>query len=345
MAGTAVILGTGLIGCSIGIGLRTLGWKVSGWDPDAARLRDAVGMGALDDGALDAGAAESAELVVLAGPVNAVVEQLMTMPLSGLVIDVAGVKQVVVDAGAGVERFVGTHPMAGRETSGPEHASGSLFHGATWVLTIDNASEPDLGVVERLVEDLGANPVRMSAADHDRAVALASHLPHLLAAALVNQVAADPDGLRLAAGGFRDLTRVAMSDPGWWVDVLTSNRAALGLALRQLASALDRAADRVEAEDVAALAQTLTAARNSRQAMAAPVETVGVVLRDEPGEIARVGHSLSESGVDLRDLQLRHAVHGGGGVLTLSVRRGEAEALRAALRNDGFQLLAADPDP
>jgi prephenate dehydrogenase len=340
MTRRAALLGTGLIGASVGIGLRAAGWQVQAWDPDPVALHRASLVGAFDIACDDRGSAlESAELVVLAGPVTSIVHILETLDSQALVTDVAGVKQPVLAAARHLPRFVGGHPMAGRETSGPDGASGSMFRGATWVLTTDDADEAALAEMTAIVETMGANPVRMSAAEHDAAVAAASHLPQVTAAALVGAVAAQQGALDLAAGGFRDLTRVALSDPGWWIDVLTANRDEVSASLRSLARALEGFADAVERQDREALSERLSRSREIRAGMAAPVETVSMVLEDRPGEMARVGLALSLSGVDLRDLQLRHAVHGGGGVLTLSVRSGEAERLRQALELEKFTVL------
>jgi len=336
----AAVLGTGLIGASIGIGLRGLGWEVVGWDPDETASQGAVKCGAVDRLADSLETAMvDADLVVLAGPPIAIEEQLKTLKTESLVTDVAGVKAPMVAAGRHLQRFVGGHPMAGRESSGPAGASGSLFRGATWVLTTDHANPSDLEIVARMVADLGAIPVVMEAADHDAAVAAISHLPQVVASALVNRVARHPTALDLAAGGFRDITRIALSDPGWWTDVLVENRTALGSLIRGLGEDLNTWADLIESQDREAVGAEMLAARSARRSLSAPVAAVGVVLDDRPGEIARVGHALETSGVDLRDLQLRHATHGGGGVLTLSVKAAEADRLMAALRADGFRLL------
>ncbi len=336
----AAVLGTGLIGSSIGIGLRGLGWEVAGWDPDPEALATAVAVGALDSAAPDRSEAlAGVDLVVLASPVAAIVDMLPGLVTDALVTDVGGVKGPVVEAARGLSRFVGGHPMAGRETSGAIGASGSLFRGATWVLTEDGASPEDLEAVRTIVAGLGAIPVVMTAGTHDTAVAASSHLPHLAAASLVSVLADDPVAFRLAAGGFRDLTRVTLSEPGWWTDVLVANREEVAGSLRDLSRRLEDWASIVASADRSALLDGLSEVRSVRRGMAAPVASVGVVLEDRPGEIARVGHSLSESGVDLRDLQLRHATHGGGGVLTLSVRAEESERLREALLADGFRLI------
>jgi len=336
----AAVIGTGLIGASVGIGLRRRGWHVRGWDPAPGALTAAAAVGGIDDPAASRDdAVAGADLVVLAGPVSAIVADLGALETDALVTDVAGVKGPVVAAGRRLAHFVGGHPLAGRETSGPEGASGSLFHGATWVLVSSDARAADVARMEEVVTGLGAVPLVLDADTHDTAVAVSSHLPHVVASGLVGAVGGDPVAARLAAGGFRDLTRVAMSDPSWWVDVLVANGAAVSSALRSLADDLVGVARLLESGDGPALGERLAAAREVRLALAAPVATIGVVLEDRPGEIAHVGRALAESGVDLRDLQLRHATHGGGGVLTLSVRAQDLEPLRAALAAEGFRLL------
>ena len=335
----AAVLGTGLIGASIGIGLRRLGWAVVGWDPDRAALMTAAKVGAIDQMADEAAEAEGADLLVLAGPPAAIEGMLAELETDALVTDVAGVKTPMVAAGSNLRRYVGGHPLAGRETSGPGGASGSLFQGATWVLTTDNTDPVSLAEMSDLVTRLGAIPLHLSAAQHDEAVAAISHLPQVLASALVNRVARDPGALDLAAGGFRDLTRIALSSPSWWPDVLVENRAPLAAMLRELGGDLMAWADLVEEQNREQIGAALLSARAARSSLTAPVSAIGVVLEDRPGEIARVGHALEISGVDLRDLQLRHATHGGGGVLTLSVRAAEADLLATTLRAEGFDLI------
>jgi prephenate dehydrogenase len=338
---TAAILGTGLIGSSIGLGLRAAGWRVIGWDPDAVVADRAFERGAVTEVATDFGAAVTGplDLVVLAGPPGAIATVVRTLDVPGLVIDVAGVKAPIV-AAARPARFVGTHPMAGRESTGPDAASAALFRGAAWVVVTDGAAATDIAAVEEIIVTLGARPVRMTAAQHDRAVAAISHLPQVLAATLVTEAAERTQALDLAAGSFRDLTRVAASDPVPWAQLLGANREAVVAAVEDLRRRLAEVVDELDRGDDAALEEMLTSAREHRRALAPPVVAVRVVLADQPGELAKVGHALEASEADIRDLQLRHAPHGGGGVLTLSVRPGEAEALRDALIVEG--LLLAD---
>jgi prephenate dehydrogenase len=232
--------------------------------------------------------------------------------------------------------------MAGREHAGPEAASAALFRGAPWVICDDGASAEDVDRLRSIVGSLGANPVVMSAQRHDQVVAAVSHLPHLLAVALVNTVADNPDASELVAGSFRDLTRVASAESSWWPEVLVSNADAVTGALDDLVRSLESLGSRVRAGDIDGLGTALDEARARRGSMAPPVAVVQVVLQDKPGEIAAVGHALQRSKVDVRDLQLRHAVHGGGGILSLSVRPGEVETLKAALVTEGFEIETDD---
>lgn len=337
---TATILGTGLIGASLGAALHQEGWHVIGWDPSLEVSREALQMQAIDEvAAAETETITGSDIVFLAGPVSAIVDGLSRFRTEALVTDVAGVKGPVVEAARKLPRFVGGHPMAGRETSGPRAASAAMFQGATWILTTDGAPEEDLAVMESVVTTLGAVPVRMTAAEHDAAVAATSHVPQVLASALVNLVARDGMALSVAAGGFRDLTRIALSEPSWWTDILSHNREEVARLIRSLGEDLSGWADRIETADQPAVADLLQQAREARRSLTAPVAAVNVLLEDRPGEIARVGHALAESGVDVRDLQLRHATRGGGGVLILSVRPGQEGVLVTALRAEGFRLV------
>lgn len=336
---SAGILGTGLIGASIGQALVASGWDVYGWDPSPETLEAAAKVGALSvacDGA-DPVVAAARDVLVLAAPPDAVLALVAGLDTEHLVMDVAGVKQSVVDA-ARPSRFVGTHPMAGRERSGPEAASKALFRGAAWVVVTDGASPSDLDVVEQIITTTGARPIRMTAAEHDEAVSMISHLPQLLAATLVTGAADRTNAMELAAGSFRDLTRVAASDPHVWAQLLLANRAAVIGALDDLQGRLAGLSTALADEDRDSLLGLLERAQSLRRGLAPPVVAVRVALADQPGELARVGRALESSGVDVRDLQLRHAPYGGGGVLRLSVRHEEAETLRAAVLAEGLLL-------
>ncbi len=318
--------------------LRQAGWTIAGWDPDASALAVAARRGAVDHLCSTADEAlEQVDLVVLAGPLNATLATLRELRTDALVTDVAGVKQPVVRAKPPGLRLVAGHPMAGREQAGPTAATPALFRGAAWIICPDGARDEDLVRVGRVIESVGAIPYRMPAAEHDRVVAAISHLPQLLAVSLVNLASADPGAMELVAGSFRDLTRVAASEPGWWPELLAANRTNVSRAIASLMEHLEAARQEI-GSDPASLTSRIESARTQRQGMASPEVRVGVVLQDRPGEIAAVGRALEQSAVDVRDLQLRHAPHGGGGVLTLSVRPAEATALRESLAAEGFTL-------
>jgi len=330
------VIGTGLVGGSIAAGLTSAGWDVVGYDADRDTLevaleRELIGI-AVDSvaGILDA----PAEIVVVAAPPKATIEILASLETSAVVMDVAGIKTAVVDAAEHLPMFVGTHPMAGRETSGPKAASPALFRGANWVV-VEGSSEEATDRAVEVISELGANPVFMTAAAHDEAVAAISHLPQVLAAGLLASAADAPEALDLAAGSFRDLTRVAASQPIPWVEILKSNESAVLAAVDSLRDQLARIESALRSDDDDLLAY-LSRSRDVRRSLGAPVAAVRVSLADEPGEIARVGHALEESHVDVRDIQMRHAPYGGGGVLTVSVRAGEEEALRHALEHVGL---------
>jgi prephenate dehydrogenase len=336
---SVAILGTGLIGASVGLALKEQGWTTIGWDPSPEALEQAAERHAADVIAPSVSQAiEGVDLVVLAGPLDANVATLRGLDTDALVTDVTSVKLPMVTSAPAGLRFVGGHPMAGREHAGPGAASPALFRGAPWVICDDRASPEDLDQLMAIVKSVGANPVVMSAERHDRVVAAVSHLPHLLAVALVNTVSGNRDAEELLAGSFRDLTRVASAESTWWPEILISNADAVTAAIDDLVGSLEDLRGRVVAGDTTGLASQLEEARISRVAMAPPVARVRVILQDKPGEIAAVGHALQTSKVDVRDLQLRHAVHGGGGILTLSVRPGEIEPLKAALAGEGFDI-------
>lgn len=336
----ATIFGTGLLGASVGLALRSRGWLVRGWDPSADALQMALGRGALES-VLDAPSTEGADLVVLAAPPDAITETLQRMDTGALVTDIAGVKTPIVQAATHLPHFVGGHPMAGGETSGASLASSALFHGATWVLTSDRADEADLERMRHIVGSFGANPVVMTAEEHDAAVARVSHLPHVLAAALMRLAEDDPATLGLAGGGFRDLTRIAAADSTWWAEVLAANAEQVGTSIDELQEALEMW-KRTMKSGGGELAARLESARRARLGLGEHHTQVRVILVDRPGEIARVGHALETSRVDVRDFQLRHGEHGGGGVLTISVRGNGKDALTEALMDEGFEVKVDD---
>jgi prephenate dehydrogenase len=336
---SAGIIGLGLIGGSIGAGLVGAGWDVVGYDAEADVVGEAkrLGLAARFVDSIDGVVEEAPDVIVVAVPPKATIECLHRLRTDLPVMDVAGVKGAVVQAAAHLPGFVGTHPMAGRETSGPGAASGALFRGASWVV-VDNASPDADAVVVSVIEALGGDVIRMTAAEHDAAVAKISHLPQLVAGALLAGADDTEGAIELAAGSFRDLTRVGASQPLPWVELFRANSEAVLDAVGALKTQLSLLEAAILTDDDTLLGM-LTHARETRQALGAPAAAVRVALADQPGEIAKVGHALEESQVDVRDIQLRHAPHGGGGVLTISVRPGDEEPLKKSLEDVGLLLV------
>ncbi len=335
----AAIFGTGLIGTSLGMALRQVGWEVAGWDPSQDALEAATNRGAVDLACdYQQEAVEGAEVVVLAGPLSATIRTIGRLRTDALVTDVAGVKTPVTRARPPGLRLVAGHPMAGREQAGPGAATASLFRGAAWIICPDGAEPADVDAVSDLVKSIGANPFLLSAEEHDRIVSDISHLPQLLAVALV-ELLSRRAGIaeQLVAGSFRDLTRVAASESNWWTEVLTANDANVSDSIGRMIGLLMEIDSEIGSV-AGPLASRMDRARSKRKELEPPVARVGVVLYDRPGELARVGRALELSAVDVRDLQLRHHPHGGGGVLVLSVRPEEAPSLRGALLRADFVL-------
>lgn len=333
------IIGLGLIGGSIAAGLTKAGWTVIGYDsdPDALSVARERGLASEYVGSIDDVVGAHIDVLVVAVPPKATLEILASLETEHVVMDVAGVKAAVLDGAGHLSGFVGTHPMAGRETSGPTAASAALFRGASWVVIDGAAREADASVVS-LIQTLGGRVVRMTAAEHDAAVARISHLPQLIAGALLATALKEEGALDLAAGSFRDLTRVGASQPIPWVEILQTNASAVLDSIGVLRERLALLEAALVSDDDTLLA-LLSEARQTRRSLGAPVAAVRIALADQPGEIAKVGHALESSAVDVRDIQMRHAPHGGGGVLTISVRPGEEGALSHALEDEGLLLV------
>ena len=342
----AQIVGTGLIGGSIGAALRRRGWVVTGYDLVDERAERAVRLGATDR----AGRDPDAELVFVATPARAVVpaaaDALARHPRA-VVTDVAGVKGPVL-AGVSDPRFVGGHPMAGSEQEGVDGSDPEMFEGATWVLTPEAHTDPQaFTTVRSVVSSLGANVVELPARRHDDLVAMVSHVPHLTAATLMN-LAADTalehaTLLRLAAGGFRDMTRIAAGEPTIWPDVCFENADGILEVLDRLLTALTEVRGVVASRDRGELLELLERARHARVNLPAGVPSAddAVELRvpvpDRPGVLAEVTTLLGEMGVNIYDLEIAHSAEGERGVLVMVIRESAAAAVREALHTRDYR--------
>ncbi len=349
------VLGTGLIGGSIGLALVERGVDVHGWDRDTGRLARAKELGAITL-AFDAleDAVAGVELVIVATPVGAVIDVVRAALDAGapLVTDVGSVKGPVV---AGVEaacpdrasRFIGGHPMAGSEQDGVDGARADLFVGATWVLT-PTVSTDEHAITELMdfVRALGADVVTITPDHHDVLVALVSHVPQLAASTLMDVATAHEEEhrtlLRLAAGGFRDMTRIAAGHPAIWPDILGANRAAVLDALDAYLAALQTARDLVAGDDRSGLLSLLERARSARRnlpvgaAIATDLVELRVPVTDRPGVLAEVTTLAGALGVNVADVEIAHSLEGGAGVVVLVVAADGADALEAGLHDLGY---------
>jgi prephenate dehydrogenase len=339
----AAVVGTGLIGSSVGLALRARGWHVSGRDADPAHAAAAQARGAIDVVGDDV----HAEVTFVATPVGMVAaEAAAALEGGGVVTDVGGVKSSIV-ASIDHARFVGGHPMAGSEQDGVDGADPELFSGAVWVLTPVASTDPGAhALVRSVVTSLGAEVLELAPEDHDDLVAVVSHVPHLAAAALMGLAAerAEANGalLRLAAGGFRDMTRVASGDPGIWPDICAENSVAIVELLSALESALAAMRQRVATGDRAALFQALQRARSARTRLPGRLPDLGamaelrVPVPDRPGVLADITTLATELGVNIDDLEIAHSSEGDAGVVILLVRSSLVERLAGALAERGY---------
>jgi prephenate dehydrogenase len=340
----ANVIGMGLIGGSIGMALRDQAWTVTGYDRDVGRSARALELGAIDGVGTDA----NAQVTFVATPVKAVADEARQalQATSGLVTDVGGVKESIC-AAVDDPRFVGGHPMAGSEREGVDGADASLFRGAVWVLTPTDRTEGQaFAELRSIISGLGAEVVSMPPAEHDRMVAVVSHVPHLTAATLMtmaDQRSADHRALlRLAAGGFRDMTRIASGHPGIWPDICDTNRTAI---LEALDGLIDSLGDirRVVAESrrdelVGLLDRARRARMNLPVRFGRPAQLVEVLIPvpDRPGAIAEVANTATRIDVNILDLEIMHSAEGPQGVMHLLIEAHRTEDLRSALHEAGF---------
>lgn len=345
------VLGVGLIGGSIGLAARDrLGAEVAGFDPDPGTLELALERGALDRAAGDvADAVDGADAIFCAAPVGAlpglVGGAIAASGPGAVVTDVGSTKRGLLDRLAGLDgygRFIGGHPLAGAETAGVEGSRGDLFEGARWYLTPDERSEGLLfDRLHGLVAGLGARPLAIDAAAHDREMAHVSHLPHVLANVLVASAAA-PAADATEGGGravevgrsFRDATRVAGANPPIWADIYGTNSDAVAAAIDEAVERLREAAELIRSGSSEAIGSWQEAAAEDRRRIleagastAAHVE-LRVAVPNRPGTVAEIALALGRAGVNIEDMALFPASDGRSGAISLWVA-GDADAERA----------------
>ncbi|MEU6539906.1 prephenate dehydrogenase [Streptomyces sp. NPDC047000] len=357
---TALVIGTGLIGTSAALALVQRGVTVHLADHDPEQARTAAALGAGTDELPE----EPVDLALVAAPpahVAAVLADAMRRGAARGYLDVASVKggprRELEALGLDLSSYIGTHPMSGREKSGPLAATGELFEGRPWVLTPTRDTDTEvLNLALELVSYCRAVPVVMDADAHDRAVALVSHMPHLVSSMVAARLEnAEEAAVRLCGQGIRDVTRIAASDPGMWIDILSANPGPVADLLGDVAADL--------AETVEALRALQSSDEAKRRAGAGGIEdvlrrgnagqvrvpgkhgsaprtyeTVAVLIDDQPGQLARIFADADRAGVNIEDVRIEHATGQQAGLVQLTVEPKAAPVLTAALRQRGWSI-------
>ncbi|AXG77119.1 prephenate dehydrogenase [Streptomyces paludis] len=357
---TALVIGTGLIGTSVALALAGRGVTVHLRDHDPTRARTAAALGA----GTDEEPAGPVDLAVVAVPPTHVAATLAAEMRAGAArgyLDVASVKggprRELAALGADLSAYIGTHPMAGKERSGPLAGSADLFDGRPWVLTPTRDTDTEvLNLALELVALCRAVPVVMDADAHDRAVALVSHTPQLISSMVAARLeTADETDVRLCGQGIRDVTRIAASDPAMWVEILSANPGPVADVLSGIAAdlaetveslrALQSADDEKRQGGAAGIEDVLRRGNAGRERVpgkhgAAPAayEIVAVHVSDQPGELARIFADAGRAGVNVEDVRIEHATGQQAGLVQVMVDPAAAPVLAAALRERGWSI-------
>jgi prephenate dehydrogenase len=362
--GSVAVVGVGLIGGSFAAALKRLEptLRVVGIDTDLRGLEWALSHGLIDAASLPDGLGaqewlgpEGVDLVVLATPASRVlewIERLGVLSFGGVVTDVASTKSGVI---AAAERhlgdhasFVGGHPMAGSERSGVEAADADLFRGSYYVLTPTPSTDVDAyRRVHALVSEFGCRVISVDAGSHDEAVAIVSHVPHVAASALVELAAghAGQDGelLRLAAGGFKDTTRVAAGSPDLWTGICMDNADAVAGGVEELREVLGEFAGMLRAGDSEGLREWLARAAEVRRSLPAQwvpatsrLTEVVVPVLDRPGVVAEVTTAASRAGCNIEAIEIDHVSEASAHLVIVMTDEGDIERFVGDLRAAGY---------
>ncbi|WP_121747555.1 prephenate dehydrogenase [Streptomyces sp. E2N166] len=357
---TALVIGAGLIGTSAALTLAGRGVRVHLADNDPDRARTAAALGAGSDEP-PPGPVDLALVAVPPAHTAAVLAGAMRAGVARGYADVAGVKggprRELEDLGLPLGSYIGTHPMAGKESSGPLAASADLFEGRPWVLTpMPDTDTEVLNLALELVALCRAVPVIMDAAAHDRAVALVSHTPQLVSSMVAARLqTADETAVRLCGQGIRDVTRIAASDPRMWAEILAANPGPVAEVLAGVAADLEdtveslralQSADEAKRRGGAAGIEDVLRRGNAGRARVpgkhgeapASYETVAVPISDQPGELARIFADAGRAGVNIEDIHIDHATGRQAGLVQLMVSPTAAPALSTALRERGWSI-------
>ncbi|WP_306337236.1 prephenate dehydrogenase [Streptomyces sp. KL118A] len=357
---TALVIGTGLIGTSAALALASRGVTVHLDDHDPGQARTAAALGA----GTDAPPEGTVDLCIVAVPpahVATTLADVMGRGAARACIDVASVKggprRELEALGLDLTTYIGTHPMSGRERSGPLAATADLFEGRPWVLTPTRDTDTEvLNLALELVALCRAVPVVMDADAHDRAVALVSHMPHLVSSMVAARLEhAEESAVRLCGQGIRDVTRIAASDPRMWIDILSANPGPVADLLAEVAADLDETVSALRALQSADSAKRTEGATGVEQVLrrgnagqvrvpgkhgAAPAayEVVAVLIDDQPGQLARIFADADGAGVNIEDVRIEHATGQQAGLVQLMVEPQSAPVLTVALRERGWSI-------
>lgn len=353
---SVLVLGTGLIGTSVALALRGQGKRVLLADRDLTSVRLARELGAGEEWRHD----QRVDLAVVAVPPQHVASELKGLQSRNVATwytDVASVKVEPIararELGCDMRSYVPSHPLAGREKSGPGAARADLFLGRPWAFSPTPEADPAaVAAVVELIELCGANPVEVGAREHDQAVAVVSHAPHVAASAVAARLAETSEAaLGLAGQGVRDVTRIAGGDPGLWLGILSGNAGPVAEVLDAVARDLGGAAAALRAlaegepgaaDEVTGLLKRGVAGHGripgKHGGPAARYGVVQVVIGDRPGQLARLFQVCEEIGVNVEDVRLEHAPGLPLGLAELSVRPDAVPTLAAALRERGWQV-------
>jgi prephenate dehydrogenase len=357
---TALVIGTGLIGTSAALALAGRGVTVHLADHDPEQARTAAALGAGTDEAPEG----PVDLAIVAAPpahVAGVLADAMRRGAARGYVDVASVKggprRELEGLGIDLSSYIGTHPMSGREKSGPLAASGDLFEGRPWVLTPTRDTDTEvLNLALELVSHCRAVPVVMDADAHDRAVALVSHMPHLVSSMVAARLEhAEEAAVRLCGQGIRDVTRIAGSDPGMWIDILSANPGPVADLLTDVAGDLEetvralralQSADEAKRGEGASGIEDMLRRGNAGQVRvpgkhgSAPrvYEVVAVLIDDQPGQLARIFADAGRAGINIEDVRIEHATGQQAGLVQLMVEPSAAPVLAASLRERGWAI-------
>ena len=353
VSGQVRIVGAGLLGSSIGLALVARGVDVILNDASKASLRLAIDYGA---GRATVSGDEPALIIVAVPPdetAHVVADELASWP-NALVTDVASVKAGILAeltaGGADVSRYLGSHPMAGRERGGAISARADLFLGRPWVVCAHDSTTPEqIRVIEDLALELGAVPVAMSPEQHDDSVALVSHVPQIVSSLLAGRLAPATDAaVALAGQGLRDTTRIAASDPSLWVQILSANAPAVSTLLKDYRTELDALISALEQPDAPgarrALAEAIAAGNDGvaripgKHGSAKHFSTIVVMVADTPGELARLLTEIGEFGVNMEDLRLEHSPGAQFGLAEIAVLPEKEKTLVAELEARGWKI-------